>query len=397
MSFGLMPIANGFISPDKVDSDTYRYELQVASCAGCRAFQLIDQPPPDLMFHERYAFFSQTSRVMEHHFQTFADTACVRWIANRADAFVVELGSNDGIMLRHFAARGLRHLGIEPSANVAAVAKAQGLQTLCAFFDAATAVRIRDEHGLADLVVAANVMCHIGSIRGVAEGLAILLKDDGVLMFEDPYLGDVIAKTSYDQIYDEHVFLFNLMTVRALFGGVGLEVIDVCPLQTHGGSMRYVLARAGRYEIAASVAALAEREDSQGLADDSTYTKFKASCEKSRSALVKILNELKAKGQRVAGYGATSKGTTVLNYCGIGPDQIGFISDTTPIKQGKLTPGSHIPVRPPEEFARHYPDFAVLFAWNHKFEILEKERDFLASGGRFITFVPDVHIIGSGE
>jgi len=213
MTFGRMPIANGFLTADQVGSE-YFFELAPAFCPHCGMVQIVEQPAPEMMFHGNYAFFSGTSRHMQLHFQRFADNTTTTILAGRSDPFVVELGSNDGIMLKNFAARGIRHLGCEPSENVAAAARAQGVNTLCAFFGKETAERIKAEYGPADVIQAANVMCHIPDLHGVAEGVKALLKPDGVLIFEDPYLGDVIEKTSYDQIYDEHVFVFSAISVK---------------------------------------------------------------------------------------------------------------------------------------------------------------------------------------
>lgn len=392
MTFGRMPIANGFLAPDQVAAEYY-FELTPAFCAACGMFQLMEQPAPERMFHDQYAFHSRTSRYMQVHFQAFAELVMSRVLQGRRDPFVVELGSNDGIMLRHFKAAGHRHLGIEPSSNVADVARAEGVQTISEFFDEALARRIVAEHGRADAVLAANVMCHIPGIGGVAAGIATLLQPDGVLMFEDPYLGDMIAKTSYDQIYDEHVFIFSATSVASAFGRHGLELIDLLPQTTHGGSMRYVLAPRGSHAIGPAVAAILERERAQGLHEPATYDRFRRSCEASRAALRELLDRLRDERCRVVGYGATSKSTTVMNYCGIGPEHIEFISDTTPIKQGKLTPGTHIPVRPYEAFSQQPPDYALLFAWNHAAEIFEKEQAFAARGGKWITFVPQVGIV----
>ena len=392
MSFGKMPIANGFLTTDQIASE-YFFELAPAFCGHCGMFQLIEQPAPEKMFHENYAFFSSTSRHMQTHFKEFAELIMSRVFPGRDDPFVVELGSNDGIMLRHFKDAGYRHLGIEPSENVAAVARAQGIQTLSEFFNMELAKRLVAEHGHADAVVSANVMCHIPDINAVAAGIAYLLKPDGVLMFEDPYLGDMIAKTAYDQIYDEHVFIFSATSVAWAFGQHGLELIDVMPQTTHGGSMRYVLAPKGSHPVSPNVASLLEKESAQGLHRDETYDQFRHNCEASRKALLDLLETLCRDGRRVVGYGATSKSTTVTNYCSIGPEHIEFISDTTPIKQGKLTPGSHIPVKPYEAFVQNPPDYALLFAWNHAKEIFEKEQAFKAGGGKWITFVPKVGII----
>jgi methylation protein EvaC len=316
-----------------------------------------------------------------------------RAFAGRNDPFVVELGSNDGIMLGNFKESGFRHLGIEPSSNVADVARTKGINTISEFFNLDLAKRVVAQHGHADAVLSANVMCHIPDINGVASGIAHLLKPDGMLIFEDPYLGDVIRKTSYDQIYDEHVFVFSATSVGVAFGRHGLELIDVLPQITHGGSMRYVLAPKGSHPVAPSVAELLDKERAQGLHKPETYDQFRRNCEASRSALVALLKSLKEEGKRVVGYAATSKSTTVTNYCGIGPDLVEFISDTTPIKQGKLSPGAHIPVKPYEAFAANLPDYALLLAWNHATEIFAKEQAFKAHGGKWIMFVPKVEIL----
>jgi methylation protein EvaC len=392
MSFGRMPIANGFLRPDQTESE-YFFELAPAFCEACGMFQLLEQPDPQKLFHEQYAFYSSTSRYMQGHFEAFAHAVINTVLAGRDDPFVVELGSNDGIMLRHFKDRGVRHLGVEPSANVADVARTQGISTISAFFDRRLADEIAAEQGSADAILAANVMCHIPDLPGVAAGVQRLLKADGVFMFEDPYLGDMIAKTSYDQIYDEHVFIFSATSVQRAFALFGLELVDVMPQITHGGSMRYTLAPRGSRQVSKKVNEQLAKEAALGLDQAETYLQFKANCENSRAALMQTLGRLRSQQKRVVGYGATSKSTTVINYCGITPAHVEFISDTTPIKQGRLSPGAHIPIKAYGEFAKRYPDYALLFAWNHAAEIREKEAGFVAAGGRWIVYVPEVAIV----
>ncbi len=390
ISFGRMPIANGFLTPDRYP-DEYFYELSVVRCPRCLMVQLGHLVDPNKMFHDQYAFYSSTSTRMSRHFEQFAGMVR-RDVLSGPDPFVVELGSNDGIMLRHFAKAGIRHLGVEPSANVAKVAMEKGVNTVCKFFDDALAEEIRGTYGQADAVIGANVMCHIPDPHSVFGGVAKLLKPDGVLIFEDPYLGDIVAKTSYDQIYDEHVFYFSVGSISVLAAEHGLEVIAAEPQEVHGGSMRYVLGQRGRHPARPSVGAQRAAEDRQGLGAHGTFETFRRNVERSRDALASLLRDLKRQGKRVVGYGATSKSTTVTNYCGITPELVEFISDTTPIKQGKFSPGAHIPVRPYEAFRARYPDYALLFAWNHRDEVLEKEADFRAAGGKFIVYVPRVEI-----
>ena len=392
MTFGKMPIANGFLTVNQIPSEFF-FELAPSFCGECGMVQLIDQPAPEKMFHENYAFFSSTSNHMKVHFKAFSDYIVDCHFKNRKDPFVVELGSNDGIMLQNFKDANVKHLGVEPSVNVADVARKRGVHTISAFFNLELAKQIVEKYGHADAVLSANVMCHIPNINSVAEGIAYLLKDDGVLVFEDPYLGDVITKTSYDQFYDEHVFLFSAKSVSVAFGRHGLELIDTLPQVTHGGSMRYVLAPKASHEVSKNVDFIFDKEKAQGLDKIETYYAFKEKCEKSRRDLVSLLNKLKEDGKRVVGYAATSKSTTVTNYCGIGPELVEFISDTTPIKQDKLSPGVHIPVKAYAEFSSNMPDYALLFAWNHADEIFENEVLFNTNGGKWISFVPEVEII----
>ena len=390
LSFGKMPIANGFLAPEQYPEE-YFFELKTAFCPRCKMVQLVDLVDERKMFHENYAFFSSTSVRMAEHFQRFAQGVMSEYLG-ASDPFVVEIGSNDGIMLQNFSRAGVRHLGIEPSANVAEVARGKGIRTISEFFNEDLASRIVAEHGQADAFLGANVMCHIPYLHSVAAGIKILLKPRGVLMFEDPYLGDIVQKTSYDQIYDEHAFYFSVASISHLFGEHGLEVIDVQPQNVHGGSMRYVIAHKGARPVLAAVNTQRAKEDVLGLHRPETYDGLRRNVERSRDELMSLLRDLKRQGKRVVGYGATSKSATVTNYCGITPDLVEFISDTTPIKQGKFSPGAHIPVRPYRAFQERYPDYALLFAWNHAEEIMANEQKFRDAGGKWIIYVPKVQV-----
>ncbi len=389
ISYGKMPLANAFLLQEQFANE-YFFELAVSHCPQCKMLQLVEQPDPAAMFHEEYAFFSGTSKKMAGHFEQKAKNHIAAFIPDKKSAFVVELGSNDGIMLKHFAVEGIPHLGIEPSGNVAKVAIENGVNTIVEFFGEDVARKVCDQYGQADIISASNVMCHIPDLHSVGKGVAVLLKDSGVFEFEDPYLGDMISKTSYDQIYDEHVYIFSVTSVSNAFAPYGLEVFHVEPLGTHGGSMRYHLCRKGSHEVRNSVLRQLKYEDDLGLNSIDAYRNFACNCEKNKQDLVGMLTRLKAEGKRVVGYAATSKSTTILNYCGIGPDLISCIYDTTPIKQGKFSPGMHIPVKSFEEFRESYPDYSVLFAWNHAQEIFEKETDYEAHGKKWILFCPEV-------
>jgi methylation protein EvaC len=392
MTFNPMPIANGFLTKEQF-KDEYFFEMEVAFCDQCKMFQLVNQPEPDQMFNENYAFFSGTSKLMADHFEEFANHVLDDYIMDKNDPFVVEIGSNDGIMLKNFAQKGIRHLGIEPSANVAKLAMDQGINTIVEFFDKSLAKKIIREHGRADAYVAANVMCHIPYINSIVEGIKVLLKPDGIVIFEDPYLGDVIKKTTYDQIYDEHTFLFSVHSIQNLFNQFDMEVIDIEPQKTHGGSMRYVIAHKGAKPLNDNVRKHMEFERDLGLTEPATYDKFRKNCEQYRSNLLSLINDIQSQGKTIAGYAATSKSTTIINYCGITMENLHCIYDTTPIKHNKFSPGAHIPIVDHVHFKDNYPDYALLFGYNHEKEIMDKEQEFMDQGGKWITYVPEVKII----
>jgi len=385
-----MPIANGFLQPEEYEREFF-FDLQVGLCPSCSMVQLTQLVDPNQLFHENYAYFASTSASMTAHFKTFAQ-GVFKQLEGSECPFVIEIGSNDGIMLQNFAQAKVRHLGIEPSENVAAEARRQSIDTTSVFFSEETAAQILAEHGPANAILGANAVSHIPDINSLLAGVNVLLAKGGIFMFEEPYLGDIIAKTAYDQFYDEHVFYFCLSSLSNALARHGLIIIDAEPQNTHGGSMRYVITRKGEGTMSATVTELRAQEESLGLSEESTFLALKARIDDSNQKLTSLLGRLKQEGKRVVGYGATSKSTTMTNYAQIGPELVEFISDTTPTKQGKFTPGMHIPVKPYQDFKANYPDYALLLAWNHGEEIIANEQDYLRQGGKFITFVPQVEI-----
>lgn len=387
IDFGRMPLANGFLTPDRF-ADEYYFNLRAACCPRCTLVQLVEQPQRELMFNERYPFFSATSVRMQQHFAALAGDVIAT--LPRGNPFVVEIGSNDGTLLRHAANAGIRHLGVEPSASVAEIASAGGVATLCRFFDREVAREIVAAHGRAQAVVAANTLSHVADLHAVAEGIAILLAPDGRCVIEDPYWGNVVADTAFDQIYDEHASYFTLSSLSYLFAQHGLAVLDAIPTNVHGGSMRYLIGRPGSQPAAARVERLLEREQAMGWHRPETLDGFRDRVTKTGMTLMALLRSCKADGKRVVGYGATSKSTTTINFFGITPDLVEFISDTTPSKQGLFSPGGHLPIRPHAEFAARHPDRALLFLWNHAAEVRAKEAAFARGGGKWIVYVPAV-------
>ena len=387
--FGKMPLANGFIKKEDFHRE-YFFNLAIVFCTDCLMLQLEDQPNPEIMFHDEYPFFTGSSQKMVEHFSKLSQFILSN--INQNDPFIVEIGSNDGTHLSNFAKKNIRHLGIEPSKNVATKAQECGVATINEFFTKDLATQIVSKYGQAHVITTTNVLCHIPDINGFIQACDTLLTPDGLVIFEDPYLGDILPKTAYDQIYDEHVYFFSLLSVQKLFARFGFELIDANPQWTHGGSMRYTLCRKGIREPASSISELLQHEKNLGLDQLITYQSFSIQIQESRDKLRQLVHRAKSEGKIIAGYAATSKSTTVINYCGLTPADISFICDTTPLKQGKFSPGSHIPVTNMEQFYAIKPDYAILFAWNHAEEILEKEEDYLTSGGKFIYFVPEVKL-----
>ncbi|MCZ9353080.1 class I SAM-dependent methyltransferase [Streptomyces mutabilis] len=391
LDLGTQPNSDAFPRPDETDGEFF-FRLAVGRCGSCTMVQLMEEVPRERMFHRDYPYHSSGSSVMREHFENTA-RLLLATEATGPDPFVVEIGCNDGVMLATVGAAGVRHLGVDPSQGVADEARAKGVRVRTAFFEESTALGIAADEGRADVVYAANTLCHIPYLDSVFRGLDALLKPDGVFVFEDPYLGEIVERTSFDQIYDEHFYFFTARSVRNLARRHGLELVDVARLPVHGGEVRYTLARRGTRVPTPAVAELLAEEESRALADPATLERFAADVRRTREELVALLTELRGQGRRVVAYGATAKSATVANYCGIGPDLVSAVYDTTPAKQGRLTPGSHIPVHPSEAFGDPYPDYALLFAWNHAEEIMAKEREFRTGGGRWILYTPAVRVL----
>ncbi|MBT5750840.1 MAG: methyltransferase domain-containing protein [Flavobacteriales bacterium] len=304
IDFGEMPIANAFATKEEIENE-YTFPMKVGFCESCYMVQLVEQPDREKMFHENYAFFSSTSNYMKEHFKHFANSVSKLQNLNK-DSFVVEIGSNDGIMLENFVASKVPCLGIEPSKNVAKVAMGKGIEVVTEFFDQDLADKISKTHQQADAILSANVMCHIPYMHSIYGGVKVLLKENGVFIFEDPYLGEIIKKTSFDQIYDEHVFLFSALSVSYLANLHGLELIDVEPQITHGGSMRYTISHKGMNTVSHNVLNLIEQEKKLGLDKRDSYLGFADSVNKIKNDLIVLLTRLKGEGKRVVAYGATS-------------------------------------------------------------------------------------------
>lgn len=394
LDFGRQPISNAYPLPEDIGTEK-TFHLAVGVCDTCTMVQQMEEVPREYMFREDYPYRSSESAFMRRHFEAVAD----QFLVLRPDGkppFVVEIGSNDGIMLQRIAEAGARHLGVDPSEEASAVARGKGVDVLVDFFEESSARRVRSERGPADVVYSANAFSHISYIDSVLRGVETLLAEDGIFVFEERYVGDILSTNAFDQIYDEHVHLFAARSVGEMVRRFGLELVDVERLPVHGGSVRYTAARPGRRTPSDRLGLMLEEEKDLGLDQPATFLRLGERITRIGEDLVALLRSLREEGRTVAGYGATAKSTTVTNSFGVGSDLVPYVCDSTKEKQGRVMPGSHLPIVPAESFREPYPDYALLFAWNHAEEIIAKEREFLESGGRWILYVPEVHVRGSG-
>ncbi len=377
MTFGKMPIANGFLQK-KDFSNEFFFEMKVGFDEKLSLFQLLEHPSPKMMFNENYPFFTQSSKYMIKHFEDYAEWVKKRFFNNSKK--IIEIGSNDGTFLQNFSRDNLEIYGFEPSKNVSDIAKTKGINSINDFFNSETIMQIKNYKNNIDIITAANVICHIPDIKELFKTIEQSLSKKGVFIFEEPYLGSMMKKVSYDQIYDEHIYIFSVSAIDKISKNYGLRLVDVLEQSTHGGSMRYVIARENEHEINKSVNLKLTEEKKNNIDNIESCKEFKKNCEISKKKLRSKILDLKNNRKKICGYAATSKSTTILNYCDLGPDLIDFICDTTYEKIGKFSPGKHIPIKDMNYFYENPPDVAFLFAWNHKNEIFEKEQSFSKKG-----------------
>jgi len=397
ISFGQMPVANAFIKKEELSNPEFRYEMAVGFCEHCKMMQLMNNVPyekyivPDKNGKRNYAFFSSMStKAMEDHF-----TGIAREIESKfldPVSRVLEIGSNDGIFLKNF--KHNKVLGIEPSNNVADVAIQKGIETITEFFSEGLANKLVSQYGKFKVIFSANVILNILDLHELLSGVNILLENDGVFMFEDPYILDILEKTSYDQIYDEHIWYFSLTSLSNLLNMHDLEIFDAERQWVHGGSMKVYVCKKGKRIKTERLCKYLQDEKEKGIDTIKPYLEFTERVKESKKELINLLLKLKSQGKKIVGYAAASKGTIVMNYCNIGKDIIDYIVDSTPYKQGLYTPGKQIPIVSPEYFKQDKNvDYALLSAWNHAEGIMEKEREFLCRGGKFIVHYPKARIL----
>ena len=391
LDLGEQPLANAILKPDDLGRPEPRYPLAMAYCPECWLVQITENVPPDVLFRE-YTYFSSVSDAFVEHSRVIAE----RLIAQRnldATSLVIELASNDGYLLQHYARAGVPVLGIDPARNIAEVATARGVPTLAEFFTRELADELATNGRIADVVHANNVIAHVPDLNGFVAGIARILKPGGVAVIETPYLRELVERLEFDTIYHEHLFYHSLTALSRVLERNGLTVVDVERIPVHGGSLRVFAMRTGAGEQSAAVQTLFDEETAAGLCGPEYYTAFAGRVEELGRELWAMLAEFGAQGHQIAAYGAAAKGAVLLNAFGIGADTISFVADRSPHKQGFLMPGVHIPIVNPDQLVARRPDECLLLAWNFADEILAQQAEYRRLGGKFIIPGPKLKLV----
>jgi SAM-dependent methyltransferase len=387
VDLGMCPLANSYRTPELRTMEP-SYPLCVYVCECCLLAQIEPVAKPEEIFSD-YAYFSSYSDTWLDHARAYADMAIARFHLGPASR-VIEVASNDGYLLQYFAARGVPVLGVEPARNIADVAVRKGIPTIVEFLGAAVARRLRQDGHAADLLVGNNVLAHVPDLHNFVEGLRTLLMPQGVISMEFPHLLRLMAENQFDTIYHEHVFYYSFLAVERVFRGHGLALFDVEELPTHGGSLRVYACHAGTRREEPRVPALRAMEEAAGLTRMATYAAFGEQVKKTKRKLLQFLITAKGQGKSLVGYGAAAKGNTLLNFCGIRTDFLDYTVDRNPHKQGRLLPGSGIPIHPPERIRQTRPDYLLILPWNLREEIMRQMAHIAEWGGRFVVPIPEV-------
>jgi len=393
VDLGSSPLANSYLEPEALDRAEPFYPLCVYVCERCWLAQLPAVATPEQIFGD-YAYFSSYSTSWLEHARRYCEAMIGRFDLG-ASSQVVEVASNDGYLLRHFVARGVPVLGVEPAANVAAAAEAAGIPTEVRFFGRETAEDLAARGFAADLLLGNNVLAHVPDLNDFVAGLARLLKPAGVLTMEFPHLERLVAENQFDTIYHEHFSYFSFVAVERVFAAHGLALFDVEELPTHGGSLRVYAQRAdgGTQPRAAAVEALLARERASGVETAAWYEAFGERVRETKRKLLDFLIREKRAGRTIVGYGAPAKGNTLLVYCGVRADFLDYTVDRSPHKQGRYLPGSRIPIHAPERIFETRPDYVWILPWNLRAEIAEQMAGIREWGGRFVVAVPEVQVL----
>ena len=390
VDLGVTALVDTLVPPQRLHGPENKYPLAIAFCTSCSLLQTLDTVPPDEVFHEEYTYYASFSETWLEHCRRNALSLIDRFKLG-GQSLVVELASNDGYLLRNFVGKGIPVLGIDPCPGPVAAARKIGVPTLCDFFGERLANRLAAENTLADVVIANNVMAHVADLNGFVAGIRTILKPAGVLVTESPYVRDLIEHNEFDTMYHEHLCYYSATSLDHLFRRHGLYLNDVERIPTHGGSIRSYVGR--DEDVRDSVKQLLAEERELGVDSYHFYATFGERVERTKAELLELLNELKRQGLRVAAYGASAKGSTMLSYLNAGPELVEFVVDRNVHKHGKFMPGVHNPIYGPEAIAQRRPDYLLLLVWNLKDEIMRQQDAFRRAGGKFIIPIPSPVIV----
>lgn len=393
LDLGSTPLANRLLNESEFTQPEPHFPLELVFCSDCTLLQITETVPPDVLFRD-YVYFSSFSDTMLAHAKQLADSLIA---AHRLDnnSLVVEAASNDGYLLKNYAARGIPVLGVEPARNIAAVANANGVRTVCEFFGREIATRLRSEGFLSDVFHANNVLAHVADLPGFVAGIAAILKPAGIAVIESPYALDMLEEIEFDTIYHEHLCYYSLTALDRLFTSQGLTIVDVERIEIHGGTLQLTIQPTSTGTIAVSqrVKDLLSHEQRWGIDQLAAYRDFATRVGNLKAELLSLLKRLKAEGKSIAAYGASAKGSTLLNYFGLGRETLDFLVDRSTVKQGKYAPGTHLRIDSPTRLLEDQPDFVLLLTWNFADEILSQQQEYIRRGGRFILPLPVPRIV----
>ena len=392
LSLGPQPLANAFPRSPEAFAGERTYPLDVAFCPDCALVQIVDVIDPAVLFRD-YIYVTGTSATMAEHFGRYAATV-TELLGLGAGDLVVEVASNDGSLLKHFRARGIQTLGIEPASNIAAMARSAGIDTIDDFFDHETAKRVRATRGAAKAVMGNNVLAHVNEPVDFLRGCAALIDESGLVVVEVPYLGEMLDKLEYDTVYHEHISYFSITALLRLLSTAGLSVVRLEHFPVHGGTVRVYAGLSSRHGGHCRAALeLADAERAKGMTDRRVYERFAEGVKANRLAIRALLEGLRLDGKTVVAYGASAKGNTLLNYCDVDTSLLPYVVDKSPLKLGTYTPGTHLPVLPVETLLEKQPDYVLILAWNFAEEIMAQQAEYRARGGRFIIPVPSPKVV----
>ena len=397
MNFGEVALAGGFVRVDQFASEK-KFPLRLYFCEDCYAVQVIDKIPADVLF-QNYFYFSSSIGTLRDHFKNYAAEVTSRFL-NPETATVLEFGCNDGVLLKPLADQGIRTvIGVDPAVNVVASINDPRVTVINNFFTEEVANDIVNKYGKVDLVMANNVYAHIADIKGTTRAVANVLSDNGVFVFEVHYLGKVVNEMQYDMVYHEHLYYYSLISAVKHFDRYGLTVFDIKPVSTHAGSMRFYICKSSSTHssvVTLAVKQLEVEERAKGFDLYDTFKRFSETVISQKRKLIEILNDLRQRGASIAGYGASGRANTMIQFCGIGHEHLDYMIDDAPAKEGFYTPGSHFKIQSSVILnSLNRPDYVIVFAWSFFDEILNKNLKYIDSGGRMILPLPEVTIFPS--